>query len=224
MTTDTAKRAAAKKAAELIEDNQIVGLGSGSTSAFFIEELGKRHLQLKAVVASSKQSAELAKLAHLPLCDIRDVFHIDVTVDGADEVDPLKRMIKGGGGAHVREKILAAASKEMIVIVDESKLVSQLGAAKLPVEILPYGAFATREKIELLGFKGSWREKGGKPFLTDNGNLLFDIHFTHLLSHPEKIDEEIQSIPGVVDTGFFFEMAGRVIVGYPDGKIKLFNT
>ena len=126
-------------------------------------------------------------------------------------------MIKGGGGAHVREKILATASKELIVIVDETKLVSQLGKVKLPVEILPYGSLATKAKIESLGFKGSWRE----DFVTDNANLLLDIHFAHPLKDPFKVDEQIRRVPGVVDTGFFFNLAKRVIVGNFDGTTRL---
>ena len=133
-------------------------------------------------------------------------------------------MIKGGGGAHVREKILACASDEMIVIVDESKLVSAVGKAKLPVEILYYGSPATRTKIEAMGYEGRWRMvPDGSLFLTENGNLIFDIHFPSPPPHPEKDQEQLIHIPGVIDTGFFFNIAGRIIIGRSDGSIEIID-
>lgn len=133
-------------------------------------------------------------------------------------------MIKGGGGAHVREKILASASNEMIVIVDESKLVPALGKAKLPVEVLFYGSPATRMKIEEMGYNGRWRMgSDGTLFITENGNLIFDIEFPSPPPHPEKDHEQLIHIPGVIDTGFFFNLAGRVVVGYNDGRVEVQN-
>jgi ribose 5-phosphate isomerase A len=215
---DEAKKAAGRKAAEWIQEGMIVGLGTGSTAAFFIEALIERKLQIQAV-ASSRTSAELAKKGGIPLIDINSVSRIDITVDGADEIDPQKRMIKGGGGAHLREKILASASGEMVVIVDSSKQVERLGRAKLPVEVLFYGSPSTRAQIEKLGFSGKWRQNEDETlFVTENGNLLFDIHFEAPLPYPEEVNDQILRIPGVVDTGFFFRLAGRVIVGHPDGK------
>jgi ribose 5-phosphate isomerase A len=224
MSQDIAKEAAGRKAAEFIEDGMIVGLGSGSTAACFIEALvqkAKRGLRIQAV-ASSRHSADLAKAGGIAVSDINAVPRVDITVDGADEIDPQKRMIKGGGGAHVREKILAAASDEMVVIVDETKLVSALGRAKLPVEVLFYGSPSTRRKIEELGYQGRWRTNPDKTFyLTENGNLIFDIHFPSPPPHPEKDHENIIRIPGVVDTGFFFGLAGRVVVGRSDGQTEV---
>ena len=131
-------------------------------------------------------------------------------------------MIKGGGGAHVREKILAAASRELIVIVDETKLVASLGACKLPVEILFYGSPSTRKKLEQAGYRGKWRvTKDSQFFITDNGNLILDIQFDSPPLFPEMDHEKIIQIPGVVDTGFFFQMAGRVIVGFPNGTTEI---
>ena len=225
MIEENEKKAAAKHALNFIRDGMIVGLGSGSTASYFIEYLIERcnkGLHITAV-PSSRHSADLAKKGGISVLDINSVPLVDITVDGADEIDPQKRMIKGGGGAHVREKILAASSKEMIVIVGEKKLVSSLGKAKLPVEILFYGSPATRQKLENLGFQGKWRiEKDGTLFVTENGNLLFDIEFPSLLSIPEKIHLEIIQVPGVVDTGFFFNIAGRVIVGKEDGTTFIF--
>jgi ribose 5-phosphate isomerase A len=223
MTLD-AKIAAATKAAEWIENGMIVGLGSGSTAECFIKSLiekCKKGLCIQAV-SSSRNSTELAKKGGIEVLDLNTVPRVDITVDGADEIDAQKRMIKGGGGAHVREKILASASQEMVVIVDETKLVSHLGKAKLPVEILFFGSPATRMKIEQLGFQGTWRFNADKTlFITDNGNLLFDIQFPSPPPSPEEIEMKLRQIPGVIDTGFFLNLAGRVIVGYPDGKTNI---
>lgn len=218
------KIAAGRKAAEWIESGMIVGLGSGSTAHHFIKALIERcrkGLRIKAV-ASSRASADLAKKGGIEIEDINEVSHIDITVDGADEIDSKKRMIKGGGGALLREKILASSSNEMVVIVDESKLVPSLGHSKLPVEILFYGSPATRAKIESLGHEGHWRQNDtGTLFITENGNLLFDIQFPSPPRSPEQIHDAIRSIPGVIDTGFFFDLAGRVIVGFPDGRTEI---
>jgi len=224
MANNLAKKAAAKKAAEWIENGMIVGLGTGSTTAYFIECLAEKvhkGLSIQAV-ASSENTKELAAQKTIPLIDLNDAPRIDITVDGADEIDPKKRMIKGGGGALVREKILAFTSKEMVVIVDMSKVVNALGKRKLPVEILTFGAPFTRKKLEQAGFQGAWRKnEQGAFYVTENGNFLFDIVFSHLLQSPEEEHTIIRNIPGVIDTGFFFGIAGRVIVGYPDGNVKI---
>src|SRR3990167_2227814 len=142
MSQEKAKQEAALKAVEFIQDGMIVGLGSGTTAAYFIQALAERVKQGLKIqsVASSHPSADLAKKGGIKVLDLNAVSHVDLTIDGADEIDRKKRMIKGGGGAHVREKILACASKEMVVIVDESKRVERLGKAKLPVEVLFYGS------------------------------------------------------------------------------------
>ncbi|HSX26895.1 MAG TPA: ribose-5-phosphate isomerase RpiA [Chlamydiales bacterium] len=221
MSHEEAKRAAGRKAVESIRDGMIVGLGTGTTAAYFIEALIEKGLRVETV-ASSRASAEMAKRGGLDVVDINSVPRIDITVDGADEVDGKKRMIKGGGGAHVREKILAAASEEMIVIVDESKLVDTIGHCKLPVEVLFYGSPATRTKIEERGYAGKWRmNEDGTLFITENGNLLFDIRFKSPPHTPELDHTHLIQIPGVIDTGFFFDLAGRVIIGYDDGKTKI---
>jgi len=218
------KIAAGQKAAEWIKDGQIVGLGTGSTATCFIDSLIERcrHGLNITAVSSSRASAEQARQGGIEVLDINEAPRIDITVDGADEIDPKKRMIKGGGGAHVREKILASASDEMVVIVDETKLVPTVGRGKLPVEILFYGSPSTRKKLEDLGYQGRWRLNEDKTlFITENGNLLFDILFEIPPLAPEQDHEKIIHIPGVVDTGFFFGYAGRVIVGYSDGSIKI---
>lgn len=215
------KKAAGEKAAELIEDGMIVGLGTGSTAAYFIQALIHKKQRIKTV-ASSKRSEQIAKAGGLHVIDINEVDYIDITVDGTDEMDHQKRLIKGGGGAHVREKILACYSKELVVIADESKVVSMLGKAKLPVEILPYGHNFVRKAIDRLGYSSSWRiaqafSLNQELFITDNGNLILDVHFPTLLKNPEDVHRSILEIPGVVDTGFFFNIAKRAIIGKKDG-------
>ena len=221
---ELAKKAAAKRAAELIESGMLVGLGTGSTAAFFISFLAKRYREGLNIscIATSTQSAEQAKKEGLPLYSIDDMQSIDITVDGADEIDSQKRMIKGAGGALVREKIIASSSREMIVIVDERKVVKQLGGIPLPVEIIPFAHKATISKLEALGYSGKLRMGlSGTVYTTDNNNYIYDIPLKSSHHSLEEMDFMIQSIPGVVDTGFFFNLAGRVIVGYFDGQTKI---
>jgi ribose 5-phosphate isomerase A len=224
MSTESIKKAVGYKAAELIEDGMRVGLGTGSTAHYFIERLAQRcreGLKIHAA-ASSKASLDLANQNEIPLLDIEKVTALDITVDGADEIDPQKRMIKGGGGALIREKILAAMSREMIVIIDESKLVPALGKRKLPVEIIPFATHATLHHIEKAGYKGAFRKnKDGTLYHSDNGSLIFDIHFDSVRTNPEADHETLIHIPGVADTGFFFNLAGRVIVGFADGQVVI---
>ena len=212
------------EAASFVEEGMLVGLGSGSTSACFIEALCHRcqnGLKIQAVSSSEKSSA-LAKAGGIPVISMEDVTSIDLTCDGADEVDPQKRMIKGGGGAHVREKILASTSQKMIVMIDETKLVSTLGKFGLPVEIIPFGFHATIAKLHRWGFGGTLRlNSQGKIFITDNGNFLFDIRTPSLFPHPEEANDLLLKIPGVVDTGFFFNLATSLLIGYADGSLVM---
>ena len=221
---DFIKKALGIAAADLIKDGMHVGLGSGSTSACFIDALIKRcqqGLKIQAI-ASSKQSFYQAQQGGIPLLDFDQIPYLDITVDGADEIDPQKRMIKGGGGALVREKIVASSSKEMVVIVDERKLVPHLGKCPLPVEIVTFGYQATMKKMEKLGYRIKLRKTtNGSLFVTDNHNYIVDIAFNSPLSSPENVEKELKEIPGVVDTGFFFHLAGRVLIGHFDGTIEV---
>jgi ribose 5-phosphate isomerase A len=220
MTLEACKKAAAEKAVSFIKDGMVVGLGTGTTTFYFIEKLienCKAGLKIKAI-ASSQHSLDQARHGKIPLIDINSIKSLDIYVDGADEIDPEKRMIKGGGGALVREKIAANMSKEMVVIIDESKLVEKLGRHPLPVEIIPFGSSATIHKLELLGYRGQVRlSSDNSPYTTDNHNFIYDVQLKE--AHPEMDHEHISSIPGVVDTGFFFDIAGRVIIGFRDGKV-----
>jgi ribose 5-phosphate isomerase A len=220
----SAKQAAGRAAAEFIRDGMYVGLGTGTTAAYFIEALIDRHragLNI-TTVATSKRSEQLALQGGLPMTDINTISQLDMTVDGADEIDKEKRMIKGGGGALLREKVIASMSKEMVVIVDSSKVVDYLGKFHLPVEIIPFAHHWIIKKLSVLGYSGNLRktEKGG-IYITDNGNYIYDIDLHYPCLHPEQNHMQIRSVAGVVDTGFFFKLAGRVVVGYPDGQVKI---
>ena len=219
-----AKQAAAKAAAEIIQSGMLIGLGTGSTAAFFIEALIERcrnqSLNVR-VFPTSERSAKLALAGGIPLCDDRTV-QLDLAVDGADEIDPQKRMIKGGGGALLREKIIAGMSREMIVIADQNKLVEHLGGFPLPLEIIPFARHATFNKIQTLGYNASFRcSESGELFITDNGNTIIDIKFHEKCLSPEKDQAILNEIPGVVETGFFFNLAGRIFVGQFDGTVKI---
>ncbi|CCB88668.1 ribose 5-phosphate isomerase A [Simkania negevensis] len=223
MDKELLKKRAGEKAAEWIEDGMLVGLGTGSTVYYFIEKLihlCKEGLNI-TVVSSSIRSFEQAQKGGIPTANMNTVTQIDITIDGADEIDCQKRMIKGGGGALLREKILANSSKEMVVIVDESKVVEKLGKRALPVEILPFGYSATIEKIQVLGFRGEMRTTNeGKFYITDNGNYIYDILFQELRESPEEDHDRLIHVPGVLETGFFFNLAGRVLIGESSGNLK----
>lgn len=209
------------ESAKLIKDGMLVGLGTGTTAFYFIQSLierCKQGLKIKGV-ASSKKSEDQARQGGIPILDPKEIDHLDIYVDGADEVDPKNRLIKGRGGALVREKILSTASGKMIVIVDESKLVSTLGQALLPIEILPFAYKATIKHIENAGYKGMIRGDHAY-YVTDNGNYIFDIKAQNGFKNPEEDHKKLIQIPGVVDTGFFFPLACEVLIGYASNKLE----
>ncbi|WP_162054284.1 ribose-5-phosphate isomerase RpiA [Pontibacter pamirensis] len=216
-----AKKLAAEKAVEYIQDGMVVGLGSGSTATWAIKALGEKvnaglHIQC---VASSVASENLAKQYGISLVDFSALSDIDITIDGADEVDAQCNLIKGGGGALLREKILAYNSRQFIVVVDDSKLVHTLGKFPLPVEIVPFAAELTLKQLRNLGCETSIRQKDGKNFVTDNGNLIADCFFNQI-EVPELLNINILLIPGVVEGGLFLHpKVNRVIVGHADGSL-----
>lgn len=221
----TGKEAAGAFAATLVKDGMMVGLGTGSTAHYFIEHLAQRcrgGLKIKAA-ATSQASSKLAQEKGIPLLNMDQMTALDLTVDGADEVDPKKRLIKGAGGALLREKILASSSSQMVVVVDETKMVDRLGAkGKLPLEILPFAHAATLAKINKLGLEGKIRKKeNGSLYITDNGNLIYDLFFTTPPSDAIKLEEQLISIPGVLETGFFFHLAHQIVIGFNDGHIEI---
>jgi ribose 5-phosphate isomerase A len=219
------KKIAAEKAVEHIKDGMVVGLGTGSTIYFAIQKIGKyvkEGLQIK-VIATSHQTESLALEQSIPMTSFAHVDGIDLTIDGADEVDTNFNLIKGGGGALLREKIVADASKEFIVVVDESKLVAQLGKFFLPVEVLPFGMEKTMQKLHHLGCHPTIRVTNNKPFVTDNSNLIIDCAFK-FIEHPQSLHNQINSIVGVVDNGLFINMANKVIVGCFDQTVKVLES
>ena len=207
------------KAAEFVTDGMIVGLGTGSTAYYFVAELGRRikeeGLQITAVTTSSV-TYEQAEGLGIPLKAIDDVEVVDLTVDGADEVDPALNGIKGGGGALLMEKIVATNSKDCIWIVDESKQVETLGAFKLPVEVVQYGAENLFRHFEKKGYSPAYREKDGQRFVTDQGNFIIDLDLK-VIPDAEALAEELDRTVGVVDHGLFLGMVSKVIIGTPEG-------
>lgn len=227
LTIVNAKKIAGETAAKLIRNGMLVGLGTGSTAAFFIEALGKRckeeGLQITAV-ASSTQSLSQAKKVGIPLVNDHVIDVLDITVDGADEIDKHNNMIKGGGGALLREKILACSTKEMVVIIDENKRVDNLGSFPVPVEITRFAYHTTLSRIQDHGYPGALRlNHDNSIYVTDNGNYIFDIRFDKPILNPKKEHERLRSILGVLETGLFFDVVSKVIIGYLDGTVKVLS-
>lgn len=205
-----------EKAIEFIKSGDVVGLGSGRASTEFIKLLGKKvHEGLKIQgVPTSEDSASLARSLNIPLLTLDGAIgNIACAIDGADEVDPDLNLIKGYGRALVREKIIAASAKKFIVLVGDNKIVPKLGSrGKLPVEVVPFGLALVKHKLQVLGIHGEIWMKNGIQGITDNGNLIIDCVIPPTLD-PAKLELSIIAIPGVVDTGFFIQMADVVLVG-----------
>ena len=211
-----AKRLAGEKAIEFVEDGMIVGVGTGSTVAYFIDALGRVKDRIKGAVSSSEQSTARLKQHGIEVLDLNSAGTLSVYVDGADECDPHKRLIKGGGAALTREKIIAEASKTFVCIVDPSKQVPILGKFPLPVEVIPMArSLVAREILRLTGGQPVWRD----GTVTDNGNVILDIHHLSIVD-PVGIEREINQIPGVVSVGLFARRpADVVIVGGQPPKV-----
>ena len=223
MNTDELKKAVAEKAVnEYVKDGMTVGLGTGSTAYYAIKRLGERvreeGLNIKCT-ATSVRSEELAKEFGLTVLDVNDVEYNDVTIDGADEVDPDMQLVKGLGGALLREKIVATASASEVIIVDDSKLVDVLGTrCSLPVEVLRFGHLKTKEMLERQRCEAVLRCVDGEPYITDNGNYIYDCKFESI-KNPFFLESRINVIPGVVDNGLFLNIATTVLVSHKDGTI-----
>ncbi len=200
-----------------------IGLGTGSTVLGLIEELAiriKKGLRL-TVVPTSAETASLAMKAGMIITELNETGRLALTIDGADEIDPGGRLIKGGGGALLSEKIVAASSDVLIIIADSSKLVSQLGRFPLPVEVIPFGYKLVMEEIMRSGFckKVELRKKDDHPYITDHHHYILDCA-CEKIDDPGLMNTNLHTIPGVVETGLFINMATQAIVGYPDGKIE----
>jgi ribose 5-phosphate isomerase A len=219
------KEGAAQAALDFVRDGMILGLGTGSTAAKFVDSLGARVSQgLKVLCVPTSEATRLqAERLGIPLTTLDETPHLDLTVDGADEIDDQLRLIKGGGGALLREKIVATASDQMVVIADDSKLVETLGKFPLPVEVVHFGLASTRRLVEAIstqaGCEGeiSLRQgKGGEPFITDEGNLILDCAFGRI-PEPEVLAFALKRVPGVVEHGLFLGLADLAIVAAPGG-------
>ena len=218
-----AKQLAAEHAVQFVKDGMTIGLGTGSTSAFAIDAIGKKVQQGLSVktIASSLQSKDLAKTAGITLVPFSEVESIDIYIDGADEVDKDLHLLKGGGGALLREKILAFNSKEFVVIIDEPKLVKHLGKFLLPVEVTPFAIELTIKQLQRLGCTTIVRQNNNKDYITDNGNFIIDCDFKKI-EQVEKMHHLVNAIPGVVDNGLFLKnMVSKVIVGYENGQVEI---
>ena len=220
MSQDSAKRNAAEEAVKLVKNGMSVGLGTGSTAAIVVDLIGEKLSDNFQIVGmpTSIQTQKQAEKYGIKLVGIDDKESIDIAIDGADEVSDGLILIKGLGGALLREKKVEKKAKELIIIVDESKMVEQLGVGPLPVEVKIGNHHLTAKEIEKLGCSAEHRiENDGKPFVTDNGNYIYHCHFENCIDNPKNIDLKLLNIEGVVDTGLFINMATKVIVGNQNG-------
>lgn len=215
-----AKQAAAIEAVRMVRDGQVVGLGSGSTAELFIVELGKR-VQMEGLditgIPTSQKSEAIGREAGVPISTLEEHDVLDITVDGADEVDPNLDLIKGLGGALLREKIVAKATHREVIVVDESKLVHQLGTkAPLPIEVIQFSHNHLARQISSLGCSPNLRKADSKPYVTDNGNFILDCAFKGI-EDAEGLEKRLKALPGVVETGLFLGIADTIIIGSPTG-------
>lgn len=227
---DKAKFVAAKKATEYVKTGMKVGLGTGSTAAWLVQCLGEKvrneSLRIKGVPTSSR-TAQLAREVGIEVISLDEAKWLDLTIDGTDEYDGDLNLIKGGGGAHLQEKIVATASDQMIVIADPTKRVETLGAFPLPVEVIPFGWQTTKTLIEetligmdVLGQTTSLRMNGDAAFITDEGNHILDLHLNRS-GNARQLSLVLNQIPGVVENGLFIDICDAVIIGYGDGRVEV---
>jgi len=227
---DKAKFVSARRAVDFVEDGMKLGLGTGSTAAWMVRCLAKRIRQegLRVTgVPTSSRTADLARQLGVPLTTLDQAKWLDLTIDGADEFDGQLTLIKGGGGALLQEKIVATASDQMIVITDPAKEVAQLGAFPLPIEVIPFGLQTTKALVEetlvsldVLGRDVTLRMNGDRPFYTDEGNHILDLHLRRI-GNPRQMSMVLNQIPGVVENGLFIDICDVVIIGHGDGRVEV---
>jgi ribose 5-phosphate isomerase A len=227
---DKAKFVSARRAVDFVEDGMKLGLGTGSTAAWMVRCLAERIRQegLRVTgVPTSSRTADLARQLGVPLTTLDQAKWLDLTIDGADEFDGQLTLIKGGGGALLQEKIVATASDQMIVITDPAKEVAQLGAFPLPIEVIPFGLQTTKALVEetlvsldVLGRDVTLRMNGDRPFYTDEGNHILDLHLRRI-GNPRQMSMVLNQIPGVVENGLFIDICDVVIIGHGDGRVEV---
>lgn len=227
---DKAKFVAAKRATQYVQSGMKVGLGTGSTAAWLVKCLGEmvreEGLKIKGVPTSSRTAA-LAREVGIEVISLDEAKCLDVTIDGADEFDANLNLIKGGGGAHLQEKIVATASDMMVVIADAAKSVETLGAFPLPIEVIPFGWQTTKTIVEealigmdVLGRDVTLRMNGDAPFISDEGNHILDLHLKRI-GNPRQLSLVMNQIPGVVENGLFIDICDAVVIGYGDGRVEV---
>ena len=223
MANDQEKEAAARASLRFVKDGQVLGLGTGSTATYFIKLLGeqvKNGLRIRGI-PTSVRSRELAESLGIPLTTLDECQEIAVTVDGADEVDPQLRLIKGGGGALLREKIVASATRQMVVVADATKQVQRLGKFPLPVEVIKFAQALVAKRISALGAQVQLRTGAdGKPFVTDENNHILDCHFGQI-QNPDVLARQLSDMPGVVEHGLFIGMASVVLFAQGSEIVEL---
>jgi ribose 5-phosphate isomerase A len=213
------KRAAGRAAAALVEDGMRLGLGTGTTVAYFLEALAERELDVAGIPTSEDTAARCRSLG-IPLIGPEDVGRLDVCIDGADELDRELMLTKGGGGALLREKVVATMADHFVVIATTDKLVERLADTfPLPIEVVPFAVAPVRRALEDLGFEVVERPSVNGPYRTDNGNAVLDIRYDGGLEDPAASDVVIELLPGVVSTGLFIDLADRALLGDPDGQV-----
>ncbi|HDR28263.1 ribose-5-phosphate isomerase RpiA [Rhodovulum sp.] len=227
---EKAKFVAARRASDMVENGMKVGLGTGSTAAWMVRCLGERvreeGLKIRGVPTSTR-TADLAREVGIEVIALDEAGWLDLTIDGADEFDAELNLIKGGGGAHLQEKIVASASDRMVVIADSAKEVAHLGAFPLPVEVIPFGWKTTRKLVEemlegmdVLGRDVTIRMNGAMPFVTDEGNHILDLHLLRI-GNPRQLALVLNQVPGVVENGLFIGICDTVVIGHGDGRVEL---
>ncbi|MEY8348088.1 ribose-5-phosphate isomerase RpiA [Bacillus cereus] len=217
------KRKVGEYATDFIKDGMKIGLGTGSTVYWTIQKLGQlisEGLTIQAV-ATSIETEKLAEQLSIPLISLSDVDYLDLTIDGADEINPDLHLIKGGGGALLREKIVATSSQKLIIIADESKLVKDLGTFPLPIEIVPFAWKQTSKRIQSLGCQTTLRIQNHQPFITDNGNMILDCVFPNQITKPIETHQQLKMITGVIETGLFINMVDTAILATEKGIKEL---
>ncbi|HQU69432.1 MAG TPA: ribose-5-phosphate isomerase RpiA [Albidovulum sp.] len=225
---EKAKLAAARRAVDFVEAGMRVGLGTGSTAAWMVRCLGQRVREegLKITgVPTSVQTAALARAEGISIVTLEEARWLDLTIDGTDEFDADLNLIKGGGGAHLREKVVATASDQMIVIADAAKEVACLGAFPLPIEVIPFGWQTTKALVEemlvsldVMGREVTIRMKGDQPFVSDEGNRILDLHLGRI-GNARQVALALNQVPGVVENGLFIDICDRVVIGHGDGRV-----
>ncbi|WP_439741513.1 ribose 5-phosphate isomerase A [Bacillus pseudomycoides] len=213
------KRLAGEYAADFVKDGMKIGLGTGSTVYWTIQKLGQlisEGLTIQAV-PTSIETQKLAVQLSIPLISLNDVDYLDLTIDGADEINPNLHLIKGGGGALLREKIVATSSQKLIIIADESKLVKDLGTFPLPIEIVPFAWEQTAKRIQSFGCQTILRTQNNQPFITDNGNMILDCVFPNQITNPIETHQQVKIVTGVIETGLFINMVNKAIIATEKG-------